>query len=92
LSGLVPFGVKKYHIAFKRKKTKAVGVVDAELGGGRLWPARSHDADLADEHFGRTEALGIDRLLDGWNKQGMANEEVLRRSMEMIEGLYNGIR
>jgi hypothetical protein len=51
-----------------------------------------HDADFADEHFGRAEALGIDRILDGWNKQGMANEEVLRRGMEMIEGLYNGIR
>jgi hypothetical protein len=51
-----------------------------------------HDADLADEHFGRTEALGIDRILDGWNKQAVANEEVLRRGIEMIEGLYNGIR
>src|SRR5215510_8321960 len=51
-----------------------------------------HDADLADERFGRTEALGIDRVLDGWNKEGMANEEVLRRGMEMIEGLYNGIQ
>jgi hypothetical protein len=47
---------------------------------------------LADELFGRTEALGIDRILDGWNKQGMGNEEVLRKGIEMIEGLYNGIR
>jgi hypothetical protein len=31
-------------------------------------------------------------ILDGWNKQGIANEEVLRKGMEMIEGLYNGIR
>jgi hypothetical protein len=58
----------------------------------RLVAHAIHDADLADEHFGRIEALGIDRILDGWNKQGMANEEVLRRGMEMIEGLYNGIR
>ncbi len=60
--------------------------------GIRLVAQAIHDADLADEHFGRTEALGIDRVLDGWNKQAMANEEVLRRGMEMIEGLYNGIR
>ncbi|HKD82401.1 MAG TPA: chromate resistance protein ChrB domain-containing protein [Candidatus Angelobacter sp.] len=51
-----------------------------------------HDADLADDKFGREEALGIDRILDGWNKNGMPNEEVLRKGMEMIEGLYNGIR
>jgi hypothetical protein len=51
-----------------------------------------HDADFADERFGRAEALGIDRILDGWNKQGIASEEILRRGMEMFEGLYNGIR
>jgi hypothetical protein len=51
-----------------------------------------HDADLADEYFGREEALGIDRILDGWNKQGISDEELLRRGIEMIEGLYNGIR
>lgn len=51
-----------------------------------------HDADFADEHFGRTEALGIDRVLDGWNKQGITSEEILRRGMEVFEGLYNGIR
>src|SRR5258708_7142313 len=68
---------------------KSFGIKDSRL---RLVAQAIHDADFADEHFGRTEALGIDRILDGWNKQGMANEEVLRRGMEMIEGLYNGIR
>jgi hypothetical protein len=68
---------------------KGFSIKDA---GVRLVAHAIHDADLADEHFGRTEALGIDRILDGWNKQGMANEEVLRKGIEMIEGLYNGIR
>ncbi len=68
---------------------KNFGIKDSRL---RLVAQAIHDADLADERFGRTEALGIDRVLDGWNKQAMANEEVLRRGMEMIEGLYNGIR
>jgi hypothetical protein len=68
---------------------KSFSIKDSRL---RLVGQAIHDADLADEHFGRTEALGIDRILDGWNKQGMANEEVLRRGVEMIEGLYNGIR
>lgn len=51
-----------------------------------------HDADLADEHFGRDEALGIDRILEGWAAQGISDEELLRRGMEMMEGLYKGIR
>ena len=68
---------------------KSFGIKDSRL---RLVAQAIHDADLADEHFGRIEALGIDRILDGWNKQGAANEEVLRRGMEMIEGLYDGIR
>lgn len=58
----------------------------------RLLAQAIHDADLADDRFGRVEALGIDRILDGWNQQGMSNEEVLRKGMEMIQGLYNGIR
>jgi len=68
---------------------KSFGIKDSRM---RLVSQAIHDADFADEQFGRTEALGIDRILDGWNKQGVANEEVLRRGMEMIEGLYNGIR
>jgi len=68
---------------------KSFSIKDSRL---RLIAQAIHDADLADEHFGRTEALGIDRILDGWNKQRMASEEVLRRGMEMIDGLYNGIR
>lgn len=51
-----------------------------------------HDADFADERFGRVEALGVDRILDGWNKQGITDDEILRRGVEMFEGLYNGIR
>jgi hypothetical protein len=68
---------------------KSFSIKDSRL---RLVGQAIHDADLADEHFGRTEALGIDRILDGWNRQGMENEEVLRKGIEMIEGLYNGIR
>ena len=68
---------------------KTFGIKDSRL---KLLAEAVHDADLADERFGRNEALGIDRTLDGWNKQGLPNEEVLQKGMEMIEGLYNGIR
>ncbi len=50
-----------------------------------------HDADLADEKFGRVEALGLDRVLIGWAQQGISDDELLRRGMEMIEGLFQGI-
>lgn len=68
---------------------KGFGIKDARV---TLLAQAIHDADLADERFGRTEALGIDRTLEGWNRQGIASQEVLRRGMDIIEGLYNGIR
>ena len=68
---------------------KSFAIRDRRVG---LVAQAIHDADLADEHFGRDEALGIDRILEGWAAQGMSDEELLRRGMEMIEGLYKGIR
>jgi hypothetical protein len=50
-----------------------------------------HDADLSDEKFGRAEALGLDRVLIGWAQQGISDDELLRRGMELIEGLYRSI-
>lgn len=47
-----------------------------------------HDADLEDEKFGRSEGVGLDRVLIGWAQEGAADEELLRRGMEMVEGLY----
>jgi hypothetical protein len=50
-----------------------------------------HDADLTDEKFGRVEGIGLDRVLIGWAQQGVSDEELFRRGMEMIEGLYNSL-
>ena len=47
-----------------------------------------HDADLDDNHFQRVEAIGIDRVLKGWGKEGLPDEEILRRGFECFEGLY----
>jgi hypothetical protein len=68
---------------------RSFGIRDSRV---RLMAQAVHDADLADERFGRDEALGIDRVLDGWNKQSLSDDELLRRGMDLIEGLYNGIR
>lgn len=48
-----------------------------------------HDADLGDEKFGQGEGLGLDRVLIGWAQQGISDEELLRRGMELIDGLYH---
>lgn len=50
-----------------------------------------HDADLEDEKFGCTEGTGLDRVLIGWAQQGVSDDELLRRGMEMIEGLYQSL-
>jgi len=50
-----------------------------------------HDADLDDAKFGRVEAVGIDRILIGWAQQGVTDDELLRRGMELIDGLYQAV-
>ena len=50
-----------------------------------------HDADLADEKFGRSEGIGLDRVLIGWAQQGISDDELLRRGIELIEGLYQSL-
>lgn len=50
-----------------------------------------HDADLDDGKFGRTEGAGLDRVLIGWAQQGVSDEELLRRGMELVEGLYRSV-
>jgi hypothetical protein len=47
-----------------------------------------HDADLGDEKFGRKEGVGLDRVLHGWARQDLPDEELLQRGMDLIEGLY----
>jgi hypothetical protein len=50
-----------------------------------------HDADLLDDRFGRKEGYGVDGILKGWARQGLADEELLARGMQLIEGLYYAI-
>lgn len=50
-----------------------------------------HDADLDDGKFGRSEGLGLDRVLIGWVQQGVPDEELLRRGMQLIAGLYHSL-
>ena len=47
-----------------------------------------HDADLDDARFQRVEAVGIDRVFKGWAKQGLSDQEILRRGFECFDALY----
>ena len=51
-----------------------------------------HDADLADEKFGRKEGFGVDEVLKGWARQGVRDAELLARGMQLIDGLYHALR
>ena len=48
-----------------------------------------HDADLDDARFQRVEAVGIDRVLKGWAKQGLHDKEILQRGFECFDALYS---
>jgi hypothetical protein len=50
-----------------------------------------HDADLDDGKFGRQEGVGLDRVLNGWARQQTSDDELLRRGIELIEGLYSAL-
>jgi hypothetical protein len=47
-----------------------------------------HDADLEDGKFQTTECIGIDRVLKGWGKSGLTDEELLKRGGECFDALY----
>src|SRR5215467_13622041 len=51
-----------------------------------------HDADLGDNKFQRTECIGIDRVLKGWAKQGLSDQEILRRGFECFDALHVFLR
>lgn len=51
-----------------------------------------HDADLDDARFQRVEAVGIDRVLKGWAKEGLSDQEILRRGFECFAALYVFLR
>jgi hypothetical protein len=48
-----------------------------------------HDADLEDDKFQRIECVGIDRVLKGCAKEGLPDEEILRRGFECFDALYS---
>lgn len=50
-----------------------------------------HDADLEDEKYGRNEGIVINQVLRGWADQGITDDELMQRGMDVIDGLYRSI-
>jgi hypothetical protein len=50
-----------------------------------------HDADLEDDKYGRTEGHTINRILQGWDTQKIPDDELLRRGIDLVEGLYRAL-
>ena len=51
-----------------------------------------HDADLDDAKFQRTECVGIDRVLKGWGKTSMRDDEILAHGFGCFDGLYEFLK
>src|ERR1700739_188996 len=50
-----------------------------------------HDADLEDHKYGREEGNVINRILQGWARQDVSDEELLKRGMDLVGGVYVSI-
>lgn len=68
---------------------KRFGLRDAVL---RRIGEMVHDADLEDGKFQTSEAIGIDRVLKGWGRLGLADEEILVRGMQCFDALYEFLK
>lgn len=81
------FGHEEGHCSFETicrrfgLKDKAVHIIAEAI----------HDADLEDGRFGRSEGVAINSILRGWDRQGLPDDELLKRGMELIEGLYQSL-
>jgi hypothetical protein len=51
-----------------------------------------HDADLRDEKFGRAEGAAMDAILSGWSQEGLKDETLLERGMDLFDGLFRNMR
>jgi hypothetical protein len=83
----IGFGHEGDHCTFETICAR-FGVADKKV---RFIGQAIHDADLEDEKFGRSEGITINRILMGWANQGIPDDELLRRGMDLIEGLYHSI-
>ena len=54
--------------------------------------SQTKSLDLNDEKFKRTECVGIDRVLKGWAREKLSDQEILRRGWQCFDALYAFLR
>jgi hypothetical protein len=81
------FGHEEDHCTFETI-CRRFGIKDK---AARVIGEAIHDADLEDGRFGRGEGIAINSILRGWDRQGLTDNELLKRGMELIEGLYQSL-
>ena len=64
------------------------GIRDKKVG---LIAKAIHDADIEDDKYGRYEGIVINQVLKGWASEAIGDDELMRRGMDVIEGLYRSI-
>ena len=47
-----------------------------------------HEIDLRDGRFVRPETIGVDMLLEGWQRLNLADDDMETRGIALFEGLY----
>lgn len=68
--------------------TKAFQLRDPRV---RMMAEIVHDADLFDDKFGRREGFGIDEVMKGWARQNTSDTELLKRGMQLAQGIYESL-
>jgi len=51
-----------------------------------------HDADLEDGKFQTTDCIGIDRVLKGWGKSGLTDEELCSATVSASTRCINNFK
>ena len=85
--GLVGFGHEGDRCTFETL-CRAFAIKDKKV---LLIAEAIHDADLEDHKYGREEGTVINRILQGWARQDVSDNELLKRGMDLVEGLYVAI-
>ncbi len=67
---------------------KEFGIRDRKV---KVMAEMVHDADLKDNHFGRTEGMALLSVLQGWVQAGVPDEELLVRGMELADGVFRNL-
>jgi hypothetical protein len=47
-----------------------------------------HDADVEDDKFHQVDGFGVEKILKGWAKQGLNDQQILSKGFECFDALY----